>query len=148
MNSDFKELLQIFAEEKVKYLIVGAYAVNHYSQPRYTKDLDLWIKPSKANAVRISKAFRRFGIPLIEVTQEDFEEPGLQYAVGVQPSMIDFLTSLPGIPSFDDAWETKTTSTIGDFNIHFLGKDSLITAKKTSGRLLDLADIEEIERAD
>jgi hypothetical protein len=57
MNSDFKDLLHIFAEHRVEYIIVGAYAVIHYTQPRYTKDIDLWIKPSKENAARVARAF-------------------------------------------------------------------------------------------
>lgn len=148
MNSDFKDLLRIFAEEEVEYLVVGAYAVMHYSQPRYTKDIDLWLRPSKENAERIARAFNRFGVPMIEVTQKDFENEGLQYVIGVSPSQIDFLTSLPCPFSFEDAWAAKTEGEAGGFKVFFLGKDELIIAKKTAGRLQDLADIEEIRRAD
>lgn len=41
MNSDFKELLNLLNEEKVKYLIIGGYAVGKHAEPRYTKDLDI-----------------------------------------------------------------------------------------------------------
>ena len=95
MNSDFKDLLRIFEAEGVEYLIVGAYAVMHYTQPRYTKDLDIWLKPSPENAKRIAKAFLIFGVPMVGVTQADFEKEGLQYLIGMPPSQIDFLTSLP-----------------------------------------------------
>lgn len=148
MNSDFKDLLRIFAEEGVEYLIVGAYAVIHYTQPRYTKDIDLWIRPSVENAVRVARAFNRFGLPLIEVTQKDFESEGLQYVVGVSPCQLDFLTSLPGTPSFGEAWEQRSTGDADGIPVHFLGKTDLITAKQTAGRLQDLADIEELHRAD
>jgi hypothetical protein len=146
MNSDFKDLLQIFAEEKVEYLVVGAYAVIHYTQPRYTKDIDLWIRPSVENASRIARAFRRFGIPLIEVTQDDFAHEGLQYVIGVSPCQVDFLTSLPGAPDFETAWNSRATGTGEGIPIYFLGKADLIAAKQTAGRLQDLADIEEINR--
>src|SRR6478752_1482529 len=112
MNSDFKDLLRIFAEHHVEYLIVGAYAVIHYTQPRYTKDIDLWIKPSKENAARVARAFHEFGLPLIEVTQDDFAHPGLQYVVGASPCQIDFLTSLPGLPDFNTAFETVEIATV------------------------------------
>jgi hypothetical protein len=148
MNSDFKDLLRIFAEEEVEYLVVGAYAVIHYTQPRYTKDIDLWIKPSVENAKRIAKAFRRFGIPLIEVSQEDFENEGLQYVIGISPCQVDFLTSLPGTSDFDTAWRSRSIGAEDDIPIHFLGKNELMAAKQTAGRLQDLADIEEIQRAD
>ena len=102
MNSDFKDLLRIFAEEEVEYLVVGGYAVIHYTQPRYTKDIDLWIRPSVDNAARVARAFHRFGLPLIEVTQHDFETKGLQYAIGVPPCQIDFLRDASRI-SWDKA---------------------------------------------
>jgi len=146
MNSDFKDLLQIFAEEQVEYLIVGAYAVIHYTQPRYTKDIDLWIKPSVENAQRVAKAFQKFGIPLIEVTQEDFAQEGLQYVIGVSPCQIDFLTSLPGTRDFDTAWQQRVTAKSEGINIHYLGKPDLITAKQTAGRPQDLADLDELRR--
>lgn len=148
MNSDFKDLLRIFAEEQVEYLVVGAYAVIHYTQPRYTKDIDLWIRPSVENASRVARAFRRFGIPLVEVTQDDFAHEGLQYVIGVPPCQVDFLTSLPGAPDFVTAWNSRATATGEGISIHFLGKADLIAAKQTAGRLRDLADIEEIHRID
>lgn len=147
MNSDFKDLLLLFAEEGVEYMVVGGYAVIHYTQPRYTKDIDIWLKPSEENSWRVMRAFNRFGMPLIDVTREDFTQEGLQYVVGVAPCQIDFLTSLPGLGSFDDAMRHASKSDAGNSPILFLGKDDLITAKRTAGRLQDLADIEEIERA-
>ena len=146
MNSDFKDLLQIFEEEQVEYLIVGAYAVIHYSQPRYTKDIDLWIRPSIENAKRISRAFLKFGLPMIEVTQDDFANEGLQYVVGVSPCQIDFLTSLPGAPDFEKSWEARSTHLTEGINIHYLGKPDLITAKQTAGRPQHLADLDELSR--
>jgi hypothetical protein len=148
MNSDFKDLLRIFAEEQVEYLVVGAYAVIHYTQPRYTKDIDLWIKPSEQNAARVVCAFHKFGIPLIEVTQDDFAHDGLQYVIGVSPCQIDFLTSLPGFSDFDAAWHARSTAVSEGVTIHFLGKHQLILAKQTAGRPQDLADLDEIRRAD
>ncbi|MBK1828478.1 hypothetical protein [Haloferula rosea] len=147
MNSDFKDLLRIFAEEGVEYLTVGAYAVIHYTQPRYTKDIDLWIKPSVENAERVARAFHRFGLPLVEVTQQDFEQEGLQYAIGMPPCQIDFLTSLPGAPSFDEAWCRRSSAEEDNIPIHFLGKSDLVSAKKTAARPQDLADLDELERA-
>ena len=110
MNSDFKDLLQIFAEEEVEYLIIGAYAVMNYTQPRYTKDIALWIKPDAENSYRVARAFARFGVPLIEVTREDFAEEGLQYVIGVSPCQIDFLTTMPGAISFEDSWGKRETN--------------------------------------
>ena len=57
MNSDFKDLLRLFAKTEVRYLVVGGYAAMHYSQPRFTRDLDLWLDPTQANAARALRAF-------------------------------------------------------------------------------------------
>ena len=145
-NPDFKELLQVFADQDVEYLVFGGYAVIHHAQPRSTKDPDLWVKPSAANARRVAKAFARFGIPLNEVTEEDLANPGLQYMVGVEPCAIDFLTSLPGV-DFDEAWARRVDDCSLGFMVHFVGLDDLMTAKRTAGRFTDLADLEELERA-
>ncbi|MCF7733226.1 MAG: hypothetical protein K9N23_16165 [Akkermansiaceae bacterium] len=147
MNSDFKDLLRIFAEEEVEYLVVGGYAVMHHAQPRYTKDMDLWIKPSVENAARVARAFNRFGLPLVEVTQEDFADEGLQHVVGIAPCQIDFLTSLPGTDGFDAAWQRKSTGVTDGVPVYFLGKADLIQARQYAGRPQDLADLDELRRA-
>ena len=142
MNSDFKELLRIFSEEEVRYLIVGGYAVIHHGQPRSTKDLDIGLQPTSENAGRVLRAFTKFGLPLMGgVVPEDFEKEGLQYAVGVPPSMINFLTTVPGL-DFESCWLNRVTVKLETVPYLFLGKQELITSKKIAGRPQDLADID------
>ena len=95
MNSDFRDLLRLFAVHEVRYLVVGGYAAMHYSQPRFTKDLDLWLEPTPTNAQRVIRAFSEFGMPLIDVTPEDFSSEGLQYMVGRAPSSLPFSLRCP-----------------------------------------------------
>ena len=118
----------------------------HHSQPRYTKDIDIWLEPSPENAARLMRAFRIFGIPMIGVTRDDFATPGTQFNLGVPPCAIDFLTTIPGL-DFGQAWENRVTSEENDFPIHYLGKSDLIVSKTTAGRPLDLADLNELLRA-
>lgn len=146
MNSDFKDLLRSLYECEVRYLVAGGYAVIHHSQPRYTKDIDIWLDPTDENASRLMKAFRQFGIPLIGVTKEDFATPGTQFNLGVAPCEIDFLTTIPGL-EFESAWNNRVRSMESDFPIFYLGKADLIVSKQTAGRLQDLADIDELRRA-
>lgn len=146
MNSDFKELLQVFSEHKVEYMVVGGYAAIHYSQPRYTKDLDIWIRPSEDNAIRIAQAFAEFGLPMHEFTLEDLAEEGFQFFVGVSPVAFDFLTTIKGLV-FDEAWGNREKSDQEGFPIWYVGKADLITAKKAVGREQDLHDIDEMNRA-
>ncbi len=145
MNSDFKDLLRSLHACEVRYLVAGGYAVIHHSQPRYTKDIDVWLEPSSENARKLMHAFRQFGIPMVGVTQDDFASPGTQFNLGVAPSQIDFLTTIPGL-DFQKAWVNRVVSEENDFPIYYLGKADLITAKKTAGRPQDLADLDELRR--
>ena len=147
MNSDFKELLQTFNEENVRYLVVGGYAVIHYSQPRYTKDLDVWVEPTAENADRVARAFLKFGLPMEGVTKDDFATAKFQFFIGVSPCAFDFLTSISGL-TFTEAWPNRITDESEGFPISYLGKSDLITAKQAAGRPQYLADLDELRRTD
>ncbi len=116
MNSDFRDLLSLFAKHEVRCLVAGGYAVMHYSQPRFTKDLDLWLKPSMENAASVMRAFAEFGMPLIDVTKEGFASEGLQCMVGRAPVLFDFLTTLPGL-DFETCWTARRTDESEGFPI-------------------------------
>jgi hypothetical protein len=118
MNSDFKELLKTFNQEKVKYLIVGGYAVAKHAEPRYTKDLDIWIDNSQENAGRVYRALEKFGAPLNNIKIEDFTVPTLVYQMGLEPLRVDILMGLKNL-TFDDCWERKATAAIGELEIYF-----------------------------
>jgi hypothetical protein len=102
MNSDFKDLLRIFNEHSVRYLIVGGYAVIKYTEPRYTKDLDVWIEASPENSRAVFEALRQFGAPLKNISPKDFAKRGSIYQMGRPPARIDVLTSVEGL-RFADA---------------------------------------------
>jgi hypothetical protein len=82
MNSDFRELLVVLNAHNVRFLVVGGYAVIHYAEPRYTKDLDLWIEPNSANALRFRAAMIEFGAWLKEMSVEDFSTPQVMFQIG------------------------------------------------------------------
>jgi hypothetical protein len=145
MSPDFKDMLRLFEEHEVDYLIVGGYAVIRYTQPRYTKDIDLWIRPTRGNARKVADAFKEFGIPMMEVDESDLAEEGLQYMVGLPPNAIDFLTSIKGL-NFDQAWHNRQVFETSHGRLLYLGLSDLLAAKKAMGRAQDLADIEEILR--
>lgn len=143
VNSDFSDLSQCFAKHKVHYLVVGGYAVIHYAQPRFTKDLDLWIEPSITNARKVSRAFYEFGIPLIEVTEVDPAQPGTQFMLGRSPVMLDFLESIPPL-QFDACWCRRKRVRHDFGSANYLHREDLITAKRFANRPQDLADIAEL----
>ena len=147
MNSDFKDLLQALSAREVKFLVVGGYAVIHYSQPRFTKDLDIWLEPSAENAHRFVQALADFGAPLLDITEQDFASPGTQYVIGSPPVQVDFLTSLPGL-IFAECWPAREVVSTDGIVIPYMGRKDLLQAKRTAGRHQDLSDIEEIQRAE
>ena len=96
-SPDFKELLSLFKKYHVKYLVVGGYAVMRYSEPRFTKDIDLFIALGKNNSVSVYNALKEFGAPLENLTADDFSQEGYFYQMGVQPLRVDILMSIPGV---------------------------------------------------
>ena len=141
MNSDFKELLKIFADRKVKYLIIGGYAVAKHAEPRYTKDLDIWIGNSSENAKRVFQSLKEFGAPLSNITIEDFTIPANVFQIGIEPSRIDILMGLKQL-NFEECWTRRAASSLGDLEIYFISLDDLIFNKQLAGRPQDLRDAE------
>lgn len=74
-SQDFKEFLSAFNEHRVKYLIVGGYAVAVHAQPRATKDPNVFIEPGPDNAKAVFVALAKFGAPLTDLRPEDLTDP-------------------------------------------------------------------------
>ncbi len=139
VNSDFTDLLKIFSDNNVRYLIIGGYAVIQYAEPRYTKDLDLWISTDTVNAAAVYKALREFGAPLANLTADDFAEEGYFYQMGVPPVRVDILMGIPGV-AFEAAWQKRVEIDFEGLSVSFIAKEDLIAAKLASGRPQDLID--------
>jgi hypothetical protein len=139
MNSDFRDLLSLLAAKEVKFLVIGGYAVIHYAEPRYTKDLDLLIGTDSENAKKVFEALREFGAPMDGVTPIDFCTPEVFFQIGVPPNRIDMIVTVPGV-EFDSAYARRGTMTIGEMQVPVISRDDLIKAKLMSGRAQDLVD--------
>src|SRR5437660_2963694 len=113
VSSHFKELLKSFNEHQVKYLIVGAYAVMKYTEPRYTKDLDIWVEPTSENAERVFRALADFGAPTGGVTVEDFTNSDLIFQIGIAPHRIDIMMGVKGL-NFAEAWSRRVETKFED----------------------------------
>lgn len=146
-NPDFKELLSTFKRYKIKYLVVGGYAVMKYTEPRYTKDLDIWISTDKQNAENVFAALCDFGAPLINLTPDDFTQEGYFYQMGKPPFRLDIMMSIPGL-DFQQAYKNKIEVEIGSVTIPFISRLDLIKSKKASGRPQDLIDVEKLEKVE
>ena len=139
MNSDFEELLSLFNASEVKYLVVGGYAVMLYTEPRHTKDLDVWIEASEENATRVFDALVEFGAPLSGLTPADFAQEGCFYQLGRPPVRVDILMSIDGV-AFKEAWSNRQESVLGTQKAWFIGRADLIKNKRASHRHIDLHD--------
>ena len=138
--SDYKELLKILNRHRVRYLIVGAYAVIHYTEPRYTKDLDIWVEPEIKNAKRVYEALKEFGAPLKDISVADFANKNLVYQIGVEPVRVDIIMGISGI-GFNQAWRQRSISMVDGIKINIIGIKELIELKKRAGRQMDIVDI-------
>ena len=147
VNSDFTELLKLFRDNKVRYLIIGGYAVIQYAEPRYTKDLDLWISTDTKNAKSVYTALKEFGAPLSDITEDDFSEEGYFYQMGVPPMRVDIMMGIPGL-DFERAWKNRIEINFDDLLVTFISKEDLIAAKRASGRPQDLIDADALEQTD
>jgi hypothetical protein len=141
VQRDFKELLALLNAHGVKYIIVGGYALAFHGAPRYTGDLDVFVKPDKNNAKRILDVLREFGMTDLNLTLEDFEKPDMVVQLGVPPVRVDIITSLTGV-SWQRANSGKLKGKYGNVPVSFIGRKHLILNKKAIGRKKDLADIE------
>lgn len=146
VNTDFSDLLNLFKANNVKYLVIGGYAVVQYTEPRFTKDLDLWISTQPNNAEAIFKALKEFGAPLEGMSPKDFSEEGYFYQMGIPPVRVDVLMGIPGV-QFDEAWERRVEVQFDDTAVMIISKQDLILAKRAAGRPQDLLDADSLEQS-
>ena len=146
LSKDFQDLLELFNQHGVQYLVAGGYATSIYAEPRYTKDLDLWVEAEPGNAKRILSALREFGFGSVGLELSDFTRDDHVVQLGREPNRIDILTQLKGL-EFLDCYPRRRLLALAGLEVPFLSKSDLITNKKAVGRLRDLADVEELERS-
>lgn len=145
VHQDFEDMLRCLNEEKAKYLIVGAHAVSFYTEPRYTKDIDIWIDPAPENAKRVYSALRKFGAPLADLDVGDLSDTDKIYQLGIAPVRIDIMMG-PGGIDFSTAWKKRKTTTFGKEKVYIIGIEDLIKLKKTASRPQDKIDLKKLAK--
>jgi predicted nucleotidyltransferase len=141
---DFREFLQLLNENNVDFIIVGGYAVAFHGAPRYTGDIDIYVKREKENGKRIIAALEHFGFIDIGLKPEDFSEENKIFQLGYPPLRIDILTDIDGL-SWGEALAGAVEYIIDDLTCKFIGEKELIFNKRKTGRHQDLADIDALE---
>ncbi len=148
LNQDFKEFIQSLNANGVRYLVVGGYAVAVHGHPRYTKDMAVWIARDEENAARMVRALEDFGFGSLGLREVDFLEPDQIIQLGYPPVRIDVLTTLVGV-DFEECFPTKLEVPVDDVVAYFIDIEidieNLKKNKKASGRLQDLADLENLQ---
>lgn len=145
LSNDFKEFIELLNVNKVKYLVVGGYAVGFHGHPRYTKDIDLWVLMNSNNASNIIKSVKEFGFESLGLQEEDFLNSDNIIQLGFPPNRIDLLTEIAGV-EFESCYSNKLTIEFEGVTIPFISLNDLIKNKQSSGRLQDLADAEKLEK--
>lgn len=141
VEADYEDLLRSLNKHKVKYCIVGAFALGFYARPRYTKDMDIFVEASKENGAKIIKALKDFGLGTLKLSEDDFTKEKQVIQLGYEPVRIDLLTSIEGC-AFNDVWQHKKQGKYGKTKVFFIGLNDLIKNKKALNRKQDQADLE------
>ena len=144
LNQDFKEFIESLNDNSVRYLVVGGYAVALHGHPRYTKDIDIWIEMAPENAQRVIVALEQFGFGSLGLRAEDFLEADQIIQLGYPPARIDLLTTVTGV-EFEMCYASRVQVEIDGVVVNFIDLDNLKRSKRASGRLQDLADLENLE---
>lgn len=144
LNRDFREFIELLNANQVRYLVVGGYAVALHGYPRYTKEIDIWIEMTPENAVRTLKALEQFGFGSLGLRESDFLVPDQIIQLGYPPNRIDLISTLPGV-DFESCYASRVEVELEGIRINFIDLDNLKKNKKASGRLQDLADLEQLQ---
>ena len=144
LDPDFKEFCQLLNVNNVRYLIIGGYAVAFHGYPRYTKDIDIWLWIDQENANRVVQTLIDFGFESLGLQVEDFLEAETVIQLGHPPIRIDLIMGALGV-DFEMCYESRIEIDIDDITIPFIDLENLKKNKRASGRLQDLADIENLE---
>ncbi len=147
LSRDFVEFIECLISRQVDYLLVGGHALAFHGLPRFTKDIDFWVRPTAENAEKIILALDDFGFSEIGLTREDFTIPGRIVQLGQPPNRIDILTSIDGV-EFDLAFSNRVKSEYRGSRLWVIGREELILNKRSTGRKQDLLDVELLTSGD
>ena len=143
VQRDFRDLFELLNAHKVEYVIVGAYALAYHGAPRYTGDMDVYVKPDPVNAQRIMAALNDFGFRSVNLSAADFEEEDKVVQLGFPPVRVDIVTSITGV-SWEEAVSGRVEGTYGNVPVYYIGRAQFVSNKKALGRKKDLADLESL----
>lgn len=140
---DFSEFLKLLNTHRVRYLIVGAYAVGFHGHPRATADIDIWVPMREETAQQLVSVLRNFGFDVPQLSTEPFLRPDQVIRLGVPPVRIELLTTIAGV-EFDECYARGVRARLGEVDVRIIALDDLKANKRAAGRHQDLADLEHL----
>lgn len=147
LNKDFKEFIESLRLNAVDFMVVGAHALAAHGRPRYTGDIDIWVRPTPENIARLIAVLDAFGFAALGISADDFMTPQAMVQLGYPPARIDLLTSIDGV-TFEECFANLVEVTIAGTTLPVISVDDLIRNKLAAGRAKDLADVEALRRKD
>ncbi len=144
LSPDFREFIQSLNDNQVRYLVVGGYAVAFHGNPRYTKDLDVWIEMTPENATRVVMALKQFGFESLGLKEGDFLVPDQILQLGFPPNRIDVHNTLEGV-DFSECYAARIQAKMDGMAVNLVDLENLKKNKRACGRHQDLADLENLE---
>jgi len=142
--NEWSEFIGLLSSHRVRFLVVGAHALAVIGRVRATKDLDLLVEPTRANAKRVCAALAEFGFRTLADEVAAFATPDRMATLGREPLRIDLMTSISGV-SFSTAWRGRVTVSLAGHAVPVIGREAFLRNKRASGRPKDLADIALVE---
>jgi hypothetical protein len=143
LQKDFKEFIVLLDKHDVAYLIVGGFAVAAHGYPRFTGDIDFWVKVDPENARRVVAALQEFGFSGPDISEADFLRPNYVVQLGYPPNRIDLLTSVTGL-EFDECWQVREIVEVDGTPLNFLSLAHLKLNKRLAGRKKDELDLDNL----
>jgi hypothetical protein len=143
LTDDYKEFIESLNAFDVRYRVVGGYAVGQHGHPRYTRDMDVWVWIDQTNAENVIMALKHFGFGSLNLTAADLLSRTSIVQLGYEPDRIDLITDVKNV-TFEECYERRTIVNWMGVPVNVIGVDDLVLTKKGTGRLQDLADIEQL----
>jgi predicted nucleotidyltransferase len=144
---EHKEFLTRLVKAKVKFILIGGYAVNYHGYNRTTGDMDIWVKPDNKNRDLLLRFFLDEGYQpklLEKLKAFDFSKP-VVFHIGKPPMRIDFLTIISRV-KFSEGWQKRESLPLGGLKVPVLHLHHLVLSKMGTGRAKDIGDIEELQK--
>lgn len=138
---DFDEFCELLLARHVEFVVVGAYALAFHGAPRFTGDLDIFVRPTEPNGVRLLDAIAAFGFPTAPMTPADLAAGGKVVEMGVPPVQIHVMSHIDGV-TWDEVWQTHERGRLGLHEVPFIGREAFLRNKRAAGRPKDLADVD------